>query len=41
MFSHAKRLKWYHPGTGLVKSEAVEGGEDLIELVEIIPAKVE
>ena len=35
-FSHSKYVKWYHPGTGLVKSEAVEGGEDLIELEKII-----
>jgi hypothetical protein len=41
-FSHSKYVKWYHPGTGLVKSEAVEGEEDMIELVEIIaPAKGE
>ena len=40
--SHTKHLKWYHPGTGLVKSEAVEGGEDFIELEKVtMPGAVE
>jgi len=34
-FHHDKTLKWYHPGTGLVKTQSIEGGDDMTELEKI------
>ncbi|MFK7849597.1 MAG: hypothetical protein AB8D78_01355 [Akkermansiaceae bacterium] len=35
VFNHNKYLRWYHLGTGMVKTEMLEGGQEVIELEKI------